>query len=276
MQTSITASANAETGLAKNQYNVITFNSADFGNVRTVLINDEPWFVGKDVAKALGYSDTRKSAIMHVDEDDRTRYPIIDTMGRKQDTTVINESGVYALVLGSKLENAKKFKHWITSEVLPSIRRTGGYRVPQTYYEALALAANQAKEIEIQKKEIAVIKPKAEEYDKLAGRDYCRNFRDTAETLGIGQAAFIDWLLVSKYIYKKVLKNGGIEYRSYAQMQKYFKLVPFVSRCGHKGNQLLVTLDGIAFFRAQLKLEREKFLALKGEQENVLFNGGEE
>lgn len=98
------------------------FNSEEFGKVRTVVINDEPWFVGKDVAEALGYTNTRKAIGDHVHEDDKgvTKW---DTLGGKQDLTIINESGLYALIFGSKLESAKRFKHWVTSEVLPSIRK---------------------------------------------------------------------------------------------------------------------------------------------------------
>ena len=102
------------------------FNSEEFGKVRTVVINDEPWFVGKDVAEALGYTNTRKAISDHVHEDDKgvTKW---DTLGGKQDLTIINESGLYALIFGSKLESAKRFKHWVTSEVLPSIRKHGMY-----------------------------------------------------------------------------------------------------------------------------------------------------
>lgn len=102
------------------------FNSEEFGKVRTVVINDEPWFVGKDVAEALGYTNTRKAISDHVHEDDKgvTKW---DTLGGKQDLTIINESGLYALIFGSKLESATRFKHWVTSEVLPSIRKHGMY-----------------------------------------------------------------------------------------------------------------------------------------------------
>lgn len=98
------------------------FNSEEFGKVRTVVINDEPWFVGKDVAEALGYTNTRKAIGDHVHEDDKG-VTKCDTLGGKQDLTIINESGLYALIFGSKLESAKRFKHWVTAEVLPSIRK---------------------------------------------------------------------------------------------------------------------------------------------------------
>lgn len=106
--------------------------------VRTVLINDVPYFVGKDVATILGYSNPRDALSKHVDEEDKgvANY---DTPGGKQNLTVISESGVYALVFGSKLPGAKKFKRWVTNEVLPTIRKTGGYKVPDNPMDALKL-----------------------------------------------------------------------------------------------------------------------------------------
>lgn len=108
--------------------NLQIFNSEEFGNMRTVTIDDETWFVGKDVANALGYERATKAIQDHVDDDDKDEVPIQDSIGRMQKTPVINESGLYALIFGSKLESAKRFKHWVTSEVLPTIRKTGGYQ----------------------------------------------------------------------------------------------------------------------------------------------------
>lgn len=102
------------------------FNNEEFGQVRTLVINGEPWFVGKDVAEILGYSNTRKALADHVDEEDKG-VTKCDTLGGVQDLTVINESGLYSLILSSKMPNAKKFKSWVTSEVLPSIRKHGIY-----------------------------------------------------------------------------------------------------------------------------------------------------
>lgn len=102
------------------------FNSSEFGQVRTITIDGEPWFIGKDVATILGYERTADAIRAHVDEDDKG-VGEIQTPGGKQKIVIINESGLYSLVLSSKLPTAKKFKHWITSEVLPAIRKTGGY-----------------------------------------------------------------------------------------------------------------------------------------------------
>ena len=106
------------------------FENPEFGKVRTVAIDGEPWLVGKDVAIALGYKNPRQALATNVDTEDRGVHSV-DTPSGTQEMTVINESGFYALVLGSKLPEAKRFKHWVTSEVLPSIRKTGSYMTPQ-------------------------------------------------------------------------------------------------------------------------------------------------
>lgn len=103
------------------------FKSEEFGQVRTLTIKNEPYFIGKDVAEILGYKDTSDALKKHVDDEDKMGRQIADSLGRNQNTQVINESGLYSLILSSKLPGAKKFKRWVTSEVLPSIRKSGGY-----------------------------------------------------------------------------------------------------------------------------------------------------
>ena len=103
------------------------FNNTEFGEIRTVKINGEPWFVGKDVAEALGYVKARNAIAKHVDDEDKKDAPIQGDLGGTQNMTIINESGMYSLILSSKLEGAKRFKRWVTSEILPSIRKTGAY-----------------------------------------------------------------------------------------------------------------------------------------------------
>lgn len=106
------------------------FNSPDFGELRTVDIDGEPWFVGKDVAEALGYQNPRDALAKHVDDEDKNSVAICDGTPGNPNLTIINESGVYSLIFSSKLEGAKKFKRWVTAEVLPAIRKQGGYLVP--------------------------------------------------------------------------------------------------------------------------------------------------
>lgn len=116
------------------------FNNEEFGDIRTVTINNEPWFVGKDVAEALGYSEPRSAVSKKIDEADRG-VAEMETPSGKQNMTIINESGLYALIFGSKLESAKRFKHWVTSEVLPAIRKTGAYQKPMTTDQKIQLLA---------------------------------------------------------------------------------------------------------------------------------------
>lgn len=106
-----------------------TFNNEEFGSIRTLMIDGEPWFVGKDVALALGYSNHRDALRKHVDSEDKGESQIATPSGTQQ-MTIINESGMYSLIFGSKLESAKRFKRWVTSEVLPALHKTGTYTIP--------------------------------------------------------------------------------------------------------------------------------------------------
>lgn len=109
---------------------IAIFKNEEFGQVRSVMIGDEPWFVGKDVAEALGYANPKNAVPKHVLDEDKLSTQI-EYAGQRRMVTVINESGLYALIFGSKLESAKRFKRWVTSEVLPAIRRTGHYEMPR-------------------------------------------------------------------------------------------------------------------------------------------------
>lgn len=117
------------------------FESPEFGIIRTIVIDDEPWFVGNDVAKTLGYRDLYSALRHNVDNEDKRLCPVSSTSGT-QETTIINESGLYSLIFNSKLENAKVFKHWVTSEVLPSIRKNGGYIQNQEQMTPEQIVAN--------------------------------------------------------------------------------------------------------------------------------------
>lgn len=107
------------------------FTSPEFGQVRTLTIDEKPYFVGKDVAEILGYSRPDHAITTHVDDEDKLMYQI-DTSGQNRNMFIINESGLYSLILSSKLPNAKKFKHWVTAEVLPSIHKHGAYMTSET------------------------------------------------------------------------------------------------------------------------------------------------
>lgn len=142
---------------------IMTFSNSEFGDIRTVTIDGEPWFVGKDVAAALGYEKERNAIQKHVDSDDALKRGVL-TNGGKQEMTVINESGLYSLIFGSKLESAKKFKKWVTSEVLPSIRKTGQYgqaRLPMTIPEQIQIIAQGYGELN---EEVKTIKKDLEDF----------------------------------------------------------------------------------------------------------------
>lgn len=157
------------------------FSNEEFGKVRVLNIDNEPWFVGRDVAEVLGYSNTRDAISKHVDEEDKG-VAKCDTPSGAQQMTIINESGMYSLILSSKLPNAKKFKRWVTSEVLPAIRKTGSYNLPDFNNPAEAARA-WAKEYEEKQKALAQVtemKPKAEFYDDVTG---------STDTIDIGSVA---------------------------------------------------------------------------------------
>ena len=125
------------------------FKKEQFGSIRTTVQNDEPWFVGKDVAEVLGYSDTNQAIRKHVDEEDRLTRSF-NGSGQNRGMTIINESGLYSLILSSKLPTAKEFKRWVTSEVLPSIRKTGGYNADATMQSVVQTLATMQRVLEAQ------------------------------------------------------------------------------------------------------------------------------
>ena len=192
-------------------------------NVRTVQIDNQPYFVGNDVANVLGYSRSRKAIQDHVDNDDKCDAPIQDAIGRNQNTTVINESGLYSLILSSKLPTAKEFKHWVTSEVLPSIRKHGAYLTDSAIENTLTdpdylikLATQLKTEREgrlIAEQQVAEDRPKVTYYDKvlanpslvtitIIAKDYGMSGREMnakLHELGIQYKQGKTWLLYSKY-----------------------------------------------------------------------------
>lgn len=178
--------------------------------VRTLLINDEPWFVGKDVAEILGYSNPRDALSKHVDSEDKNSVAIHDGNKGNPNLTIINESGVYALVFSSKLQSAKKFKHWVTSEVLPTLRKTGSYATPQlTGEELMAKALIEAKSVlERQNKQIIEMKPKALFADTVAASDSSILVGQEAKLISqsgckMGQNRFFAWLRENGYLCSK-------------------------------------------------------------------------
>lgn len=198
------------------------FNSPEFGAIRTIEKDGEPWFVGKDVAAALGYKDTVNALKSHVDAEDKGGWQITTQFGERE-TTIINESGLYSLVLSSKLPNAKKFKRWITSEVIPSIRKHGAYMTPETLEAAIlnpdtmiklctALKDEQEKrkalEAQIESQKPAVLFTGAVETSKtsiLIG-ELAKMLKQNG--VNIGQNRLFEWLRQNGYL----IKRKGTDY----------------------------------------------------------------
>ena len=185
------------------------FNNEEFGEIRTVTIDNEPWFVGKDVAEALGYAEPRSAVSKKVEECDRG-VAEMETPSGKQKMTTINESGLYALIFGSKLESAKRFKHWVTSEVLPSIRKTGGYDMKQPQgKELLALAVLEAqKTIEERTAQIEEMKPHAILGQAITTANTSILVGDLAKILrqngvDIGAQRLFGWMRENGYLIKR-------------------------------------------------------------------------
>ena len=181
-------------------------------DVRTVEMNGEPWFVLKDVCGVLGLSNHKVTA-QRLDRDEVSQTYLTDSIGRKQETTVINESGLYSVILRSDKPEAKPFRKWVTSEVLPSIRKNGGYIAGQEQLspeelmaKALLVANKTLAEREARISELTVqntiMQPKAEYFDELVDRNTLTNFRETAKELGISEKVFIRFLIDKKYIFR--------------------------------------------------------------------------
>ena len=185
--------------------NLITFENMEFGKLTVMEKDGEFFFIGKEVAEKLGYSNTRDALVRHVDIDDKADVVFHD--GRQRRSMVsINESGLYSLILSSKLPQAKEFKKWITTEVLPSIRKNGGYIKNQekmSNEEILANAVLLANHLIAEKEKIIEdLEPKAKYFDELVNNNLLTNLRNTAKELHIPQKVFIQFLLEKELIYR--------------------------------------------------------------------------
>lgn len=245
---------------------LMIFNNPEFGEIRTVEVNGEPWFVGKDVATALGYGEGKSLAnavANHVDEEDKGVTELM-TPGGNQKMVIINESGLYSLVLSSKLPGAKRFKRWITSEVIPSIRKHGAYLTPETLEAeilnpdtmirlctALKEEQDKRKALEAANATLAVdnqiMRPKADYFDELVDRNLLTSFRETAKQLDVKEKAFVQFLLDKKYIYRD--KKGKL--MPYADKNDgLFEIKEcFNEKTQWSGTQTLITPKGRETFR---------------------------
>lgn len=200
---------------------ITVFSNTEFGSVRTLVINGEPYFVGKDVAKILGYSNPRKALIDHVDSEDKG-VTKCDTLGGTQEMTVINESGLYSLILSSKLPKAKEFKRWVTSEVLPSIRKTGSYSIQQkvdSYMieDSIARAKRWIEEEEERrtlKLTVEYQKPMVMLAEERIDKKGCYSLTDVTKSLHFKRGQITRWAKSQGFIHKTLaeVNNKGEEY----------------------------------------------------------------
>ena len=204
------------------------FSNAEFGSVRSIMVNDEPYFVGKDVAEILGYSRTADAIKVHVDKEDKGVCEM-QTPGGVQNVTIINESGLYSLILSSKMPNAKKFKRWVTSEVLPAIRKHGVFAVDTMLNDPDAMiAALQAYKEErqrrlllesenaVQKQQLLEMKPKVSYYDVVINSPDLISITEIAKDYG-WSAKHMNGYLHSKGIQYKQGDRIWILYQKYAE-----------------------------------------------------------
>lgn len=231
--------------------------------VRTVELNGEPWFVLKDVCEVLGISHITDTA-KRMDEDEVGQTEVTDSMGRKQSTYVINESGLYNVILRSDKPEAKPFRKWVTSEVLPSIRKHGAYMTPETLQAAILnpdtmiqlcqqLKAEQDKNAQLTAVnsqltvDKQIMQPKADYFDELVDRNLLTSFRETAKQLGIGEKLFVSFLLEKKYLYRD--KKGKL--MPYAEKNNGLFEVKecFNEKTQWSGTQTLITPKGRETFR---------------------------
>lgn len=234
------------------------FNNPDFGEIRALELDGQPWFIGSDVATALGYSNPRKALADHIDEADKNTVTIRDGIQGNPNKTVINESGLYSLVLSSKLPGAKQFKRWVTSEVLPSIRKSGGYingqetmSPEELMAKALMVAektlAEREKRISALTVENQIMQPKADYFDQLVDRNPLTSLRDTAKELGIKEKKFIGFLVEKKYLYRD--KKGKLTPYAGKADGLFETKECFNEKTNWSGTQTMVTPKGRETFK---------------------------
>lgn len=183
------------------------FNNSEFGEIRTMEINGEPWFVGNDIAKALGYKKPTNAVSTHVHNEDTLLKGVHDSNGKTQKTKIVNESGMYALIFGSELEKSQKFKHWVTSEVLPSIRKHGVFATDELLNN-LDFLINALQELNQERQEKALLQAKIEENaPKVSYHDFILNNKDLLSTTMIAK----DYGMTAAKL-NKILHEKGVQF----------------------------------------------------------------
>ena len=220
------------------------FNNEEFGEIRTIEIDGKPYFMASDIAKALGYARPNDAVSAHCRATVKHSIPI---SGKLQEVNFIPEGDIYRLIMKSQLPAAERFESWVFDEVIPTIRKTGGYHLPQTYSEALRALADQAEQMERLAIENKGMKPKADYFDALVDRNLLTNFRDTAKELGMKPKKFVTFLMDHGYIHRDQFGN----IKPYARKNDgLFELKEFNSiNSDYSGLQTLITPKGRETFR---------------------------
>ena len=237
---------------------LVTFENAAFGKIRTLTIDGEPWFVAADVCKALELGNPSMT-VERLDADEKG-ISSIDTLGGKQRMAIINEPGLYSVILCSRKPEAKAFKRWITHEVIPAIRKYGGYMTkslleqvlenPNLIYEfARRMLAEQQKNERL-KQELDRAKPKADYYDAFIHPESCTNIRATAKELKVPEKMFTAFLIRKRYLYRA--PSGGLMPYAKAADDGLFFVKDYIAVNGHQGVYTLVTPKGKALFLSML------------------------
>lgn len=237
---------------------LVTFENAAFGKIRTLTIDGEPWFVAADVCKALELGNPSMT-VERLDADEKG-ISSIDTLGGKQRMAIINEPGLYSVILCSRKPEAKAFKRWITHEVIPAIRKYGGYMTkslleqvlenPNLIYEfARRMLAEQQKNERL-KQELDRAKPKADYYDAFIHPESCTNIRATAKELKVPEKTFTAFLIRKRYLYRA--PSGGLMPYAKAADDGLFFVKDYIAVNGHQGVYTLVTPKGKALFLSML------------------------
>lgn len=237
---------------------LVTFENAAFGKIRTLTIDGEPWFVAADVCKALELGNPSMT-VERLDADEKG-ISSVDTLGGKQRMAIINEPGLYSVILCSRKPEAKAFKRWITHEVIPAIRKYGGYMTkslleqvlenPNLIYEFARRMLEEQQKNERLRQELDRAKPKADYYDAFIHPESCTNIRATAKELKVPEKMFTAFLIRKRYLYRA--PSGGLMPYAKAADDGLFFVKDYIAVNGHQGVYTLVTPKGKALFLSML------------------------
>lgn len=234
--------------------NLMIFENPEFGAVRSILIDGDPWFVAADVCKALELEKTNR-ALSRLDDDEKGAHSV-STPGGRQRMSIISESGLYSLILGSRKPEAKAFKRWITHEVIPSIRKHGAYMTDslldalEAHPEAVPEYLNRLRSENARNRELTrrlrIALPKAEYYDAFVDPADCTNIRTTAKELGVPEKQFTRYLEEKKYLFRD--KNRKLFPRAVKKSAGLFLVRDFYTERGKLGHYTLITPAGKRHF----------------------------